>query len=663
MGNQSIELKIAEFKEKADSTQQCLTGMIETIEAGKVPAQEVMDGLNSDVSFLRTAYSEIMEMAASAMPEGGFENYQDGVYRVYEALETRVLQDRLDEIRVLLRRFIGIRSDVEAYAIALQPYQEKAKELLASIDEQEFETVEGLSAGPRAFMQIIDAQRANVSAAEKYNLVSEIDKYFPEKEIQFGLMGDSYIEAADDEEVSEQVDEQENVVEARVEEEAEVCPEDETPMFVAESERTEEVEGVEGLVEAEGESESGEEPEEPVEAETEIIEETEKLEDCNKAMLKVGQTPSDDVFCDIINKLLNREYKGDSFNPDIVDAVLLANGAALVEGRVDTESLSRELKLATRLLVENADYKSENLHDVFPAVTEDNKAMVLAAYMFAMLHPGRVYDHVLRQQVEYYFTNFKTHFDGFLEFRPLFSKLMLVWTKSQDGFTPIVIASLDDGSEIYLSNLCRKAEEDKLYTPPRAKMSELPKLYNDSFGKDSSLYECMTIIAENRKDENELVRQELTNYCDEQDGTFVINMEKVDAVVDEGWEKALNDVNKKTFKLTGAVRKQLIKNFTKRIDVMIKWSDYHSTPTDKIDQLKSLRNQLIDEIKSLRENSSWKNSCNANVLDWMLCYMSAYLLGKLNSSDIYFNLVRRGIIGLDKELLPIIDEELTAVMY
>ena len=61
-------------------------------------------------------------------------------------------------------------------------------------------------------------------------------------------------------------------------------------------------------------------------------------------------------------------------------------------------------------------------------------------------------------------------------------------------------------------------------------MKALPVLYNTCFGAGSDFYECMQLIADDKKDSDsvEFIEEILSEYCNKQDDTFMISMDKIE---------------------------------------------------------------------------------------------------------------------------------------
>lgn len=391
--------------------------------------------------------------------------------------------------------------------------------------------------------------------------------------------------------------------------------------------------------------------------------ETEGVATTPLELLQKKTIPTDDEFCNVIFNILNRESTTqEQLKSTIINAVLLANGAGLQKEYTKSSALSLKLRLATNVLIREFAYTYETLTTAFPNIDSENEAMALAAYLFAMLVPARPFDYGLANQTEALFRDYEIYFTKYEAFKPLFNKLMFVKKVSAAGFTPASIALLgsDEESVNFLAELKKQATQYLTIQDPKTRMKVLPIFYGDCFGAGSDLNACMTIIAENSKEDLEIVQMVLAEFSDVQNDTYVLNDEKIANYLDAKWS------SKNSFKLAYDAYSQAFKQFKIRLEVMLDWTEHISKLNSNqkdLSLLRSLKNELLNIIQSIMKDNSWKKQTNANVLLWMLRYMQKYLMDELSKAEMYSDLLFTGVISLDDDGVPVIDETMSDIKF
>lgn len=395
-----------------------------------------------------------------------------------------------------------------------------------------------------------------------------------------------------------------------------------------------------------------------------------------KSLLNKHTLPTDEEFCMVIEQLLNREASTkEQLTSVISQTIAFAKAVGDVatrenrvnKGYIESYKLSAQLRLASNLMLNECVYTSEFLSSVFVNPEKDDPAVMLSAYMFAMLVPGMAFDYGMKNQTELFLALYEDYFNDFAAFKPLFNKLMTVKDAATTGFSPAFVSLLGDEaeSENYINGLRMSARECLTVKAPKTRMKALPPLYSACFGQGSGLYDCMTIISENRqsKDDVEYVEVVLGEFCDEQNGTFCLSNEKIGDALSNAWY----DVNPKNkFKLEYDARDQAFRQFTIRLEIMREWVEHINNMNNRkqdISRLKTLRSDLIKLIQDIQKNPSWKNSKNANILAWALSYMQLYLNGQVVKLKIYSEFLYTGVITVGNDGIPVIDSDLSSVKY
>ncbi len=385
-------------------------------------------------------------------------------------------------------------------------------------------------------------------------------------------------------------------------------------------------------------------------------------------LLEMRETPSDGAFCALISKLLNRSVSTkDQLTSVIVQSVLLANGVALEKDRPQAHRDAEQLKLATHLLLGDTPYSAEHLTSVFANPEDDNKALLLSAYLFAMLNPSVSYDYGLRNQTEMFFSQYELYFDRFGAFKPLFNKLMSVQSIATTGFSPATIALLGSAaeSEAFINGLKKEANNYLVVQSPKTRMKALPLLYNNCFGAGSDLYECMRIIADDKEDQDsiEYVETILAEYCNRQNDAFTLNSGKVEKRLTVEWDK-INQKNK--FKLEYDAHDQAIRQFTSRLELMLTWNEQMGNLNKRkqdISRLRVLKQEILSVCADIQKDGTWKKEMHANVLSWLLLFMKDYLNGEYSTLHIYSELLLTGAIPVNEDGSPNIDSTMAEIRY
>ncbi len=385
-----------------------------------------------------------------------------------------------------------------------------------------------------------------------------------------------------------------------------------------------------------------------------------------QSLLNIKGTPSDDEFCSVVFSILGKNAATkDSLSSSIAQSVLLAKGAALISGYKKSKKLAIQLQLATDILFGEAAYTSENLASAFEYPEEDDQCLLLAAYLFAMLIPAAPYDYGLKNQTEVFFEQYEKIFAMLPAFKAFFNKLMGVQAVVAYGFSPSVISLLgsDAESEKFINELRRQARTNRSITAPKTRMKALPIMYGACFGNGSDLYDCMSIIAENKKEDLEYVEAILFEYCDSENGTYSLSEYKIENKINAAWDDA-NPKNK--FKLEYDAHAQVLRQFRTRLTLMESWVEHISSLEKRaldLSKLKIIKAEILKLIQDIQKDTTWRRVTNSNVLSWMLQRIQNYLNGKNVVLDTFSELLSTGIISLTEEGLPDMDESLKSVRY
>lgn len=382
-------------------------------------------------------------------------------------------------------------------------------------------------------------------------------------------------------------------------------------------------------------------------------------------LLDGTDTPSDADFHEILVDLLHKNADSiDALRINTVNMSVLARGIAKLDNCPMSTLLSSQIRLATNVLPEDITYTSDVLSTVFADGSPCQNALMLSAYMFAMLSPGMSFDYGLIDQTDYFLKHYDEYFHVWESFKPLFNKLSEVKQVSSHGFSPAYISLLgnDFESKKTIQKLSQDATQLLSYQPPKTRMRVLPIFYSDCFGPNSDLHSCIDIIVrkDTEKDSLETMELVLSDFCDNINSTFVLNESKV-----EGYVKS-SFASKYGYEIEYTACAQALRQFKIRINLMIRWFTHVSTlcvKSEDISRLRDLKDKLIQAISEVKSDPSWKEQDGSDILQWMLWYMQSYLEGKINNIHLYSNLLFTGYVSLDDTGLPIIDDNLNKVKF
>lgn len=390
-----------------------------------------------------------------------------------------------------------------------------------------------------------------------------------------------------------------------------------------------------------------------------------------ESLLGKRTLPRDDEFCEVIGKLLNREAATKTDLTSIISqTAVFARAVGDVSEKkdgnpvnyIESYRLSAQIRLASHLMLKECVYTSKFLSSAFTDPSKADPAVLLSAYLFAMLVPGMAYDFALKDQIDLFFAQYEDYFSGFPAFKPLFNKLREVRGVSESGFSSAAVSSLGDEAEKekFISGLRESARERLILKAPKTRLKALPRMYSDCFGRESELYECMELISQNNQSDVGYVEEVLAAFCDDQNGTLNISESKIEDAINEAWGK-LN--SRSSFKLEYDARDQAIREFQVRLDIMLNWVEHIHSMNKDISKLKTLRNEILKLIREIAKDSTWKNQKSANILSWNLYYMQHYLNGEVPNLGIYTEYIYKGILAVDDDGIPVIDSNLTHVKY
>lgn len=382
--------------------------------------------------------------------------------------------------------------------------------------------------------------------------------------------------------------------------------------------------------------------------------------------------PDEEDFCKTITDILQSKTENkDELRDAIVNSVLLAQGAALIEDYDRVKALSMQLQLASDTILDDCKYSSTDLMQAFSDEEKVDPCMLLAAYIFAMLKPQHMYDYDLYNEAKGLVNSYDEYFKGLEAFKILLEKVISIKDLTKYGFSPSIIASFDSNRDYdsFEKDLIKRAESYLEIPSPKAEMKPLKFLYNDLFGLNSDLYTSMSIISQNDKDIDHL-RLNLEDYCDKEQGKYKLNENKIEEMLNKAWPEAWAKAwpNRMSRKLVGKGKANVVQHIKKRLEVIKDRVEYHDSLKNKdndqdISTLKNIRRDIFSLIDGIRKNSDWQALPSANILAWMLNSIEDYLKDDDNPLNKFSSLLYTGEISLSDEGNPILDDSLAKIKY
>lgn len=377
--------------------------------------------------------------------------------------------------------------------------------------------------------------------------------------------------------------------------------------------------------------------------------------------------PSDEEAQHFVD-LLFREPRPEGAPAPTAMALALLKSLSQLEDHPWARRTYRQLALACDSAMGRHPYTADQLTDAFPALDPGDETRLLAAHCQAMLSPQNPYDHRLHTACESYMDSFESYFPSLAVAKPLYSELLRIWDVSPDrGLDRSVIAAIggeERRSEV-ISEL--RARARKLCALPKVKamIKSIPEFLSRCFDKSSDLGMCMQIVADDRREEAELVKLTLEGYLDT--GTNNLDEGTLAGKINNAWRDVVSDTkkNKKGMELRYEARKQVDAAFHERLETMQEWLRYTEQPVDDatLGRLSSLRNdlsQLVDE--ALSAGAELPSPFDAYVFDTMLHSLKAKLAGERGDVVGFEDFLLTGYVSLEGGL-PVLEREHASISH
>ena len=349
-------------------------------------------------------------------------------------------------------------------------------------------------------------------------------------------------------------------------------------------------------------------------------------------------------------------------------ALALLESAATKDGYTLSVARLRQMRLAVGIKAKGIEYSGNSLASTFTEFNLDDEPLILAAYCRALFDPKNQYDYELWNTCEPLLSQFSESFPSYRELRPLLAKLLEIHQVSPtSGFSERVVDMLGDRANQSKMLDDMKSRAERLMEKPtfKAMIHGMPDFNESCFGKSSDLYYCMTVIRDDSRDDIDIVRVTLSEFCD---SVGQIDESVIGSTIDQNWRAAVANKNTKGIRrLEVLARKQAIEAYTARLSLMEDWVSYVDGNVDDQSTMKlgKIRRELINilgECATTLETEKRNRPGKAIVL-LMLNALCARLVDGESQPDIFSEFLLTGYISLKDDGTPDIDPEHNSVRY
>lgn len=184
---------IVSFDEQSEKVRACLTELLDTVKEGSVPSQEAVHWMNMHLVDLREKYSTAYQLLQDSVEADELPEHGVSVRELAEAMEhsqVRHLQEQLARAKEILHQFIRVKSLIDGYAKALEPYQSTASALLSQLQQDTVEVLMPQTEAPALFLETMALDTLHTPAGIQQ--MKKVQEHYPDVEIIMGLMERGY---------------------------------------------------------------------------------------------------------------------------------------------------------------------------------------------------------------------------------------------------------------------------------------------------------------------------------------------------------------------------------------------------------------------------------------------------------------------------------------
>lgn len=185
-GIPEVDSAISDFSDRANGIKNQANELLKTITEGRVPSKDAVGDFDTQIDSLRSCYENLVDLARSKIPARKCPADGEPIYSVASALAE--YETQLTGAKEILQKFASVRSCVDSYTKAIEPYQNNAQSLLDSISAGETVDSSRLT-GPTLFLKTIESP--DLTTNEGLALLEEVSDYYSGK-VLFGLQHKKY---------------------------------------------------------------------------------------------------------------------------------------------------------------------------------------------------------------------------------------------------------------------------------------------------------------------------------------------------------------------------------------------------------------------------------------------------------------------------------------
>ncbi len=186
--NFNIETVVEKFFERAELFKTSTKTLLDLISQGRIPTKEQHEAFNKEFNEIEKCYKNIFNKAREINPDVNEDLSIEELRQIIKKHDNTL--NKIDEAKKILKQFIQVKSYIEKYTKALEPYQEEAKKLIQEINNQNCEEL--LTSNPyRRAKYFIEALN-NPDNDEAFDVIDEIYPKEVAKEVERGLLRNKY---------------------------------------------------------------------------------------------------------------------------------------------------------------------------------------------------------------------------------------------------------------------------------------------------------------------------------------------------------------------------------------------------------------------------------------------------------------------------------------
>lgn len=171
-GIPEVDNAISDFSNRADYIKSQANELLKTIAEGRVPSKDAVGDFDTQIEGLRSCYDNLVDLARTKIPAEDCPADGEPIYCFASTLAE--YESQLTGAKEILQKFASVRSCVDSYTKAIEPYQNDAHSLLESLSSGE--TIDSTKlAGPTLFLKTIESP--DLTTDEGLALLEEVSDF------------------------------------------------------------------------------------------------------------------------------------------------------------------------------------------------------------------------------------------------------------------------------------------------------------------------------------------------------------------------------------------------------------------------------------------------------------------------------------------------------